>query len=216
MAAETKATGSGATSVHRHTAFEDIHALFMGTLFIGIGFILLQSAKLITGGAAGIALILHYLTGYSTGTVFFVINIPFYIFAYKAMGRAFTLKTFATNILLVAWNAFLPHVLAVSLPTPGLLAPTFAAIAGGTLLGMGILALARHKASVGGTGVLTLYLQDKRGWRAGRVQMAFDCVIVSSAAFFLSFDKLLLSILSAVAMSAVLIINHKPGRYTGY
>lgn len=203
-------------SPFRHTILDDIHALFLGTLFIGLGFMLLQCAGLITGGAAGIALILHYITGVATGWLFFAINIPFYLFAYRAMGRAFTIKTFATNVLLALWNAFLPQAVHITLATPGLAGVGFAAIGGGTLIGMGILALARHKASVGGIGVLTIYLQEKRGWRAGRVQLCIDCAIILSAVFLLSWDKLWLSVLSAMAMSVVLIMYHKPGRYTGY
>jgi hypothetical protein len=46
--------------------------------------------------------------------------------------------------------------------------------------------------------------------------MAADCLVVAAAFFTISFDKLLLSIASAVALSAVIIANHKPGRYAGY
>ena len=92
----------------------------------------------------------------------------------------------------------------------------FAAIFGGTIIGMGILALARHKSSVGGIGVLALWLYEKRGISAGKVQMSTDCVIIAAAFTVISWDKLLLSILSAVALSAVIIANHKPGRYEGY
>ena len=89
-------------------------------------------------------------------------------------------------------------------------------LVGGTIIGMGILALARHRSSVGGIGVLALYLQERRGISAGKVQMAADCLIVGAAFFAIPFDKLLLSIASAVALSAVIIANHKPGRYAGY
>ena len=195
----------------RHTPFEDAHALLMGSLFIGFGFALLQSAELITGGAAGIALILHYATGLPVGALFFAINIPFYLFAVRAMGWAFTLKTLATNVLLALWSWIFPRVLDIAA-----VEPAFAALAGGTLMGMGVLALARHKASVGGIGVLAIYLQEKRGWRAGKVQMGIDSLIVAAALFVLDPLHLLLSVASVVALSLVLVINHKPGRYAGY
>ena len=195
----------------RHSLFEDTHALMMGCLFIGLGFVLLQGAQLITGGAAGIALILHYVTDLPVGALFFAINAPFYLFAYRAMGRAFTAKTLATNVLLALLNWLLPHSLTLSAVDP-----VFAAVGGGTLMGMGVLALARHKASVGGIGVLTIYLQEKRGWRAGKVQMALDCLIIAAAVPVLDPRNLLLSVLCAVSLSLVLVINHKPGRYAGY
>ncbi len=196
---------------HRHTALEDIHALLIGSSFIAVGLTLLKAAGLVTGGVAGVALIVSYLSGWPVGVVFFVLNLPFYVLAQRTLGWAFTLKTLATNLLLagLAWG--MPHWLKV-----GGIDPIFSAVFGGTIIGMGILALARHRSSVGGVGVLALYLQERRGISAGKVQMAADCLVVAAAFFTISFDKLLLSIASAVALSAVIIANHKPGRYAGY
>lgn len=196
---------------HRHTALEDIHALLIGSSFIAVGLTLLKAAGLVTGGVAGVALIVSYLSGWPVGVVFFVLNLPFYILAQRTLGWTFTFKTLATNLLLAAFAFAMPHWLKVTGVDP-----VFAAIFGGTIIGMGILALARHRSSVGGTGVLALYLQERRGISAGKVQMAADCVVVAAAFFTISFDKLLLSVASAVALSAVIIANHKPGRYAGY
>lgn len=196
---------------HRHSALEDLHALLIGSSFIAVGLTLLKAAGLVTGGVAGVALIISYLSDWPVGVVFFVLNLPFYVLAQRALGWAFTFKTLATNLLLagLAWG--MPYWLKV-----GGIDPIFAAVFGGTIIGMGILALARHRSSVGGVGVLALYLQERRGVSAGKVQMAADCLVVAAAFFTISFDKLLLSIASAVALSAVIIANHKPGRYAGY
>ncbi|MDR7230240.1 uncharacterized membrane-anchored protein YitT (DUF2179 family) [Caulobacter sp. BE264] len=196
---------------HRHSALEDIHALLIGSSFIAVGLTLLKAAGLVTGGVAGVALIISYLSDWPVGVVFFVLNLPFYVLAQRTLGWAFTFKTLATNLLLagLAWG--MPQWLKV-----GGIDPIFSAVFGGTIIGMGILALARHRSSVGGVGVLALYLQERRGISAGKVQMAADCVVVAAAFFTISFDKLLLSIASAVALSAVIIANHKPGRYAGY
>ncbi|WP_343698737.1 YitT family protein [Caulobacter sp.] len=198
-------------TTHRHTAIEDVHALLIGSSFCAVGLTLLKAAGLVTGGIAGIALIISYLGDWPVGTVFFLLNLPFYILAQRTLGWLFTAKTLATNLLLagLAWG--MPYWLKVERVDP-----IFAAVFGGTIIGMGILALARHRSSVGGVGVLALYLQERRGISAGKVQMATDCLIVGAAFFTLSFDKLLLSVVSAVALSAVLIANHKPGRYAGY
>ena len=196
---------------HRHSALEDVHALLIGSSFIAVGLTLLKAAGLVTGGVAGVALIISYLSDWPVGIIFFVLNLPFYVLAQRTLGWAFTFKTLATNLLLagLAWG--MPHWLKV-----GGIDPIFAAVFGGTIIGMGILALARNRSSVGGVGVLALYLQERRGISAGKVQMAADCVVVAAAFFTITFDKLLLSIASAVALSAVIIANHKPGRYAGY
>jgi uncharacterized membrane-anchored protein YitT (DUF2179 family) len=46
--------------------------------------------------------------------------------------------------------------------------PLFAAIAGGLLIGIGLLVLFRHGASLGGFGVLALLLQRRYGWMQRR------------------------------------------------
>ncbi|MGR4866205.1 YitT family protein [Caulobacter sp. LARHSG274] len=198
-------------SAARHTPLEDVHALLIGSSFIAVGLTLLKAAGLVTGGVAGVALIVSYLTHWPVGVVFLALNIPFYVLAQRTLGWMFTAKTLATNLLLagLAWG--MPHWLKVTGVDP-----VFAAVFGGTIIGMGILALARHKASVGGVGVLALYLQERRGISAGKVQMIADCLVVAAAFTVISRERLLLSILSAVALSAVIIANHKPGRYEGY
>jgi uncharacterized membrane-anchored protein YitT (DUF2179 family) len=199
------------TNLHRHTPIEDVHALLIGSSFIAVGLTLLKAAGLVTGGVAGVALIISYLTTWPVGTVFLVLNIPFYVLAYRTLGRDFTVKTLATNLLLAGLAFGMPHWLRVEGVDP-----VFAAVFGGTIIGMGILALARHHSSVGGVGVLALYLHERRGISAGKVQMIADCLVVAAAFAVISPAKLLLSILSAVALSAVIIANHRPGRYAGY
>jgi uncharacterized membrane-anchored protein YitT (DUF2179 family) len=198
-------------STARHTPIEDVHALLIGSSFIAVGLTLLKAAGLATGGVAGVALLLSYMVPWPVGVLFFLINIPFYVLAQRTLGWVFTGKTLATNVLLAGLALGMPYWLKIDRVDP-----FFAAIFGGTILGMGVLALARHKSSVGGIGVLALWLYEKRGISAGKVQMAADCAVVVAAFALISWDKLLLSILSAVALSVVIIANHKPGRYEGY
>ncbi|WP_445679703.1 YitT family protein [Radicibacter daui] len=193
-----------------HSKLEDAIAIIMGTLFVGLGIGLFQNVGMAFGGTAGMAILIHYLTGISFGVLFFVVNLPFYIFGLRAMGLPFTLKTFAAVAMLAGCSALLPKVMPL-----GVVHPLFAAIAGGFLVGMGILALARHNSSLGGIGILALYLQKKHGMRAGKVQMACDCAIVIAAFFVISPVMLAYSVLGAVVMNLVVAINHKPGRYMG-
>ena len=93
--------------------------------------------------------------------------------------------------------------------------PLFAALVGGTFLGMGVLSLARHNASVGGTGVVTLWLQKRSGINAGKSQMVLDVLVFALSLLTLPLSLLLWSTLSALAMNAMLMNWHKPGRYQG-
>ncbi len=192
----------------RHSLFEDAQALITGTLFVALGVALFKQAGMLTGGTVGIAFLGHYLSGRPFGALFFLINLPFYWLAWRRMGAAFTVKT----IIAVSLMALLAELL------PGLIGftrlnPFFAAIAGGLLIGAGMLILFRHRASLGGLNVLVLWLQEKRGWRAGYVQAALDGVILLCGLAFVSWDRIGLSLLGMAAINAALAINHRPGRY---
>lgn len=197
-------------SPQHHTAFEDIQALVTATLFVALGIGMFAQVGLLTGGTAGIAFLIHYATGWRFGVVFFLINLPFVWLAVRTMGWRFTVKSFAAVALLSVFTELLPRVLRFDW-----LEPLYAAVMGGFLIGVGLLMLFRHQASLGGLNVLVLWLQQRRGWRAGKVQMAIDCVIVAAA--FATVDPwlVLMSIVGAVALNLVVAVNHKPGRYLG-
>ena len=195
-------------AIRSHTPFEDAQAIFTGTLFVSLALILFAQVGLLTGGTAGAAFVLHYATGISLGKLFFVINLPFYWFAWTRMGREFTLKTFVSIALLSLMTEFSPKLFAIDR-----IHPAYAAILGGALLGSGCLFLARHRASLGGATIVSLYLQKAKGWRAGKVQMAMDCAIVLLALTVVDPQRVAYSVLAAVVMNLFIAVNHKPGRY---
>lgn len=195
---------------HRHSLFEDAQALATGTLLFAFAVMLLRQAGLLTGGTAGLTFLAHYASGLPFGLLYFLINLPFYVFGLLALGRAFTLKTFCAVALLSAYSELLPRWVAIER-----IDPLFAAVLGGLLAGAGLLMLIRHQASLGGLGVLAIYLQKKRGWRAGTVQMLADGFIVCGAFFVVAPGQVALSVLGAVMLNLVLTINHRPGRYFG-
>lgn len=94
--------------------------------------------------------------------------------------------------------------------------PFFAGGAGGLLMGVGMLILFRHRASLGGFNVLVLWLQEHFGWRAGKLQMGLDVAILLGAALFAPPLLLAASILGAVLLNFALAVNHKPGRYMAF
>lgn len=194
----------------KHSYMDDSIALFSGTLFVGITLILYEQAGLLTGSTAGIAFVIHYATGWSFSLVYFLINLPFYWFAWRYLGRAFALKTFICVGMLALMTFVVPRYLHIDY-----LHPMFASIAGGLMLGTGILFLARHQSSLGGATIISLYLQEKFAMSAGKVQMWIDCIVVAFAFGVMPYQQVLWSILAAIIMGVFLALNHRPGRYQG-
>lgn len=192
----------------RHAPWEDAFGMAVGVVMVGLALAIYEKLGMVTGGVAGMALVLHYATGLSVSLGFFVINLPFYILAILRMGWAFTLKTFAAVAVLTVIIRYQPLVLSFEE-----IDPYWGAILAGLLLGMGLLAMFRHRASLGGVGILALYVQDKFRWRAGWVQMAIDLSILASALWVTDLWLVALSVLSAIILNLVLAVNHREDRY---
>lgn len=193
-----------------HTPLEDVQGILTGCLFVALSLAFMRDSRLLPGGIAGLSFLLHYGSGWSLGAVLFALNLPFYVFAWRALGAAFTLKTFCAVAVLTVYTEVLPHLLSFSS-----LNPVFSAIMGGLLAGSGILMLIRHGASLGGIGAMAIWLQQRKGWRAGSVQMLCDVAILASALLLLPADRVALSVLAAAALNFVIAINHRPDRYHG-
>ncbi len=202
---------SGPPALQRHRLYEDVQALLTSVLLVALGLSLFQHTGLMTGGIVGLAFLAHYATGWPFGALFFALNLPFYALAWRRMGPRFTLKTVAAVSLLSLASAQLPQWLAWARVAPG-----FAAVAGGLLVGVGFVILFRHRASLGGLNVLVLWCQDRFGWRAGWVQLGLDATILLGAWPWLDGPRLALSIVAAVAMNLALAVNHRPGRYLAF
>lgn len=183
-------------------------ALAVGALLIGLGLHVLRSAGLLTSGLSGVAALVHYATDWNLGAALFALNLPFYALAWRTLGPVFTLKSLAVVALI---SSIVDHAAAL-LTISQVHAPS-AGLAGGVLIGIGLLARFRHGASVGGTSSLALYLQQRHGWRAGRVLMAIDVAIFATALAVLDPRKVAWSAAGAVVLNLLLALNHRPGRY---
>jgi uncharacterized membrane-anchored protein YitT (DUF2179 family) len=194
----------------RHSPLDDAYGMFIGIALAATGIAILGKSGLITGGIAGMALLVSFITQYTPSVLVPVINIPFLLFALLSMGRSFTLKSVIVSFSLGLGISLISPVLNLSGIPPGI-----GSVLGGTFLGMGILCLARHNASMGGTGAIVLWIQRRFSINAGLSQLACDCVLFLVATLYLPFDKLIWSLIGTLAMNCILIIWHKPGRYRG-
>ncbi len=196
--------------VIRHALYEDALAILMASLFLAFGIVIYAKAQLVTGGTAGLSLLLQYATGYGFWIVFSLVNLPFYVLAILRMGWLFALRTFFAVSIVALFSAWVPRWVSFAH-----LDPVFATIAGGGLMGTGLLMLFRHRTALGGINILAMYLQEKLGWRAGYVQLGIDLGILVASLLVLAPENLALSVLGALVVNMILAINHRPGRYLG-
>lgn len=192
----------------RHSAFEDIQGILIGAALVALSIQFLRASDLFTGQIAGLALILSYPTEYSFGFLFFMMNLPFYALALWQIGWRFTLKSLVAVTVMSVLADSLPLVLTINDLPDWLGAAMF-----GLLAGVGLLSLFRHGATLGGVGIVALWLQDTRGIKAGNTQLTFDICVFAGALWLFPWQSVAWSLLGAVILNGIMTINHRRDRY---
>jgi len=192
-----------------HYSFlEDIQGIVIASGQAALGIHLLRAAGLMTGGTAGLALILSYLGGWNFSLVFFGINLPFFAFAWLARGPVFFVKSLVTVVLVSLLAEALKPLLVIGHVHPGAAAALF-----GISAGVGLLGLFRHSGSLGGVSIVALILQDRFGFKAGYTQIIHDLTLFALALFVLPLDRVLWSLAGAVILNLVIAFNHRRDWY---
>lgn len=200
---------SGSPAPHSHV--ENVVGVLTGAVLASLGLFLLNAAGAVTGGTAGLSLLIgHVLTGTSFGAVFVVVNLPFIVLAAVRKGRSFAVRSVAAVALVSGLSFVHAHALVVTH-----VSPIYGALVGNLALGLGILIVFRHGSSLGGFNVVALLAQERRGWRAGHVQLALDGSVIAASSVTMSGPTLAYSAAGAIVLNLVLAMNHRPGRYLG-
>lgn len=193
-----------------HTPLENLFGLFTGVFVASLGIYLIQTCGAVTGGTAGLSLLISYATPLSFGWLFVLVNVPAFVVAAWQKGIGFTVR----SLICVAGVSVMTRVQADVLGLESL-DKLYGVVAGNLLAGSGLLILFRHGASLGGFNVFALLLQERAGLRAGYVQMALDVAVVLGSALVVGPGLVALSALGAVVVNLVIALNHRPGRYLG-
>lgn len=194
-----------------HRFYEDVLALFCAGVLVSFGVVLFGTHNLLTGGTAGIAIIGTHLVDMNFGLLFFLVNIPFYYIAWTRLSKRFTINTFISVTIVSVMTEQIGDLINIES-----IHPLFATVAGGMLIGVGLLIMFRHKSSLGGLGILALYIQNKFDIRAGNFGLLVDFMILSTSIFIFNFNIVILSVIGAITLNLLIAVNHKPGRYQAY
>lgn len=174
--------------------------IILGCLLTSIGALILQHAEVMTGGTAGLSLLLSYASDLPFGLVFFLVNVPFYVLSIIFMGWNFTVSTILSVTLLSAMTGLDRWLPAFEIPM------SVGAVVGGVIIGFGLSILFINRTSLGGSNIVALILQKKLGWNPGKLNFLFDFVVVLYGFYSIGFLNGALSVLSIMVTSS--IISH--------
>lgn len=182
-----------------------IYSLLRAIIFIAFGITsaafglqsFLLPNKFIDGGATGISLLISEITSTPLSVLLVIINIPFLILGLNVVNRQFAIKSaiaiigLATTISMVDFPEITHDKLLV-------------AVFGGFFLGAGIGLSIRGGAVLDGTEVLAILLSRKLKTTVGDFIIVINIIIFSAAAYFLSIETALYSMLTYLSASKTL------------
>jgi uncharacterized membrane-anchored protein YitT (DUF2179 family) len=178
--------------------FKSVILITIGIFLAAFGFKgFLLTNDFIDGGSTGISLLLSATTKLPLQYFLVIVNIPFIVLAYKVMGRTFAIKTAFAIAGLIMCLTFIkfPNVTNDNL---------LVAVFGGFFLGAGIGFAIRGGAVIDGSEVLAIFLSRKFGMTIGDVIAVINVMIFLAAAYFLSVEKALYSMITYLAASKTL------------
>lgn len=193
--------------------------LTLGAFFVAVGLdCFLVCNKIIDGGIIGISIIISYLKDLPLGAVIVSLNIPFFLFGYKKLGRNFLLSSLYAIFCLGVFITLLGYYHKV---TGNLL---LACIFGGLLVGVGVGLIIKNNGSLDGTEVIALSIAKKINFSVGEIIMFFNVFILTAAGFVFDWDRAMYSILAFFVIfrtidtvlegfddsKAMLIVSDKP------
>lgn len=195
----------------RHSIFDDLFGLLSGSILFSVGLSLLHASGVLTGGAAGLALLISNNTGSQVGTIYLLIGIPFFFLALWKKGWRFTLRS-TLNVAFVSYlTNEMPKVFVLQIQNKFV-----ATIIANVLLGVGMIVIFRHFSSLGGFNVIALLAQERLNIKAGYVQLGLDAVVLLIGLTSFSPQIVLISLVGDGILNICLAINHRSDRYVGY
>lgn len=173
---------------------KDTFLILLGIGSAGMGLKgFLMSSNFIDGGATGISMLLGEIFGTSLAILIPLINLPFIIMSYRYIGRTFAIR----SVLAIAGLAVCLFAVPYPDVTPD---PLLTAVFGGFFIGAGIGLAMRGGAVLDGTEALAVLISRKsRFLKVGDVILLLNVVIFSAAAFFLSIESALYSMVTYFA-----------------
>ena len=144
------------------------------------------------GGVTGVSILIHEIYHISFSVLVMVINLFFFIPAFKFVGKQFAIRSFIA-VTFLALGFYL-------LPVPIITADKLlTAIFGGCFIGFGMGMVIRSGAALDGFEIIAAFTKKKSGFSMGEVILAFNTILFLTAAFKFGIDAAMYSIITYFA-----------------
>ena len=173
--------------------FKSYFLIILGSMIMASGYSFFADPhKIVPGGVYGIAIVIHHVFKFHTGTVGLMFNIPLFALGIYLLGPRFGVKTFVGTIatsffidfqseMIKNFGWFRPQNLAEGeefLASP-VQDPILASLVAGVLIGVGLALIFRAKATTGGSDIIAQIINKYTKISVGQLLIFIDSAIVS-------------------------------------
>ncbi|KAB8136842.1 YitT family protein [Gracilibacillus oryzae] len=182
---------------------EKIVKILLGTAFISFGlYNVHQQSNITEGGILGLTLLFNYWLGISPSTISLLLDLTFYLLAFKYMGKDFIKLSIAASLSLAGfmrlWEQFPPIL-------PDLSSiPLIASILGGLLVGLGVGIVVKQGGSSGGDDAFVLTIHKLTRLRISVVYLATDLMVLIMSLSYISYHRIVYSFLTVIISSLLI------------
>ncbi len=145
---------------------------------------------ILDGGVTGISMMINYACTVDLSLLIILINIPFFVLGFKALGKRFLLRGACS---MAAFALFLELFKGVDTVTSSEL---LAVVYGGVLLGVGVGTVLRFGGCLDGTEIAAMLLSRKVSVSTGGIIFVINIFIYACAGLLFGWDRALLSLLT--------------------
>ena len=195
----------------RHSLFEDLFGIASGSILFSVGLSLMHASGVLTGGVAGLSLLIAKRLDAAVGTVYLLTGIPFLFLAFWKKGWKFTFRSALSMAFVSLLTNEMSKIFTLQIHNKFL-----ATVIANILLGVGMVVIFRHFSSLGGFNVIALVAQEKFGLKAGYVQLVLDFLVLLIGFTSYSLYIVLISLIGDALLNISLAINHRSDRYLGH
>lgn len=158
--------------------------------------------QMVTGGTAGLALLLHYITPLTIGSLIALINLPLLVLGSRYLGKMFAIRTVITIVLISLFVDFLSQIIKLE---PFIIDTILSSIFGGIFIGLGLALVIKGNSSAGGSTIIAKIISSKTEIKPAQVILVIDTIIILSALFILEDRaKILWSVISIYITSKMI------------
>ena len=145
--------------------------------------------QFLAGGITGLAILIHYwLPSIPLGVVYFLLNVPIFIFGWMFVGKRFFFYSIAGMVI---------YSLAVLIPFPEIAIEDrlLNALSAGIITGVGGGILLRSLGSAGGMDILAIIIMKKYSVRLGTTSLVFNVILMLAAIARLPLEMILYTLI---------------------